>query len=180
MTVNFVIFEWTSIFPLKSIATDPGEGRGRPRGSEVIDIDNDQLTTWENHSIAAASCLDRTPRKVITQRNSCACSYWGNIYKEFNALEKKIVKHEHLCKQPAAFCGICKRPFQKKDWRPQNTLSSPVEFVSHKTTLKEVFRYLDVQVCRCVLQIPLCTMTPPHHFFASLMVEGIFAEIHCK
>ena len=42
------------------------------------------------------------------------------------------------------------------------------------------FRYLDVQVCRCVLQIPLCTMTTPHHFFASLMVEGIFAEIHCK
>ena len=93
---------------------------------------------------------------------------WG-----IQCIKKKIVKHEHLCKQPVAFCGICKRPFQKKDWRPQNTLSSPVEFISHKTTLKEVLRYLDVQVYRCVLQIPLCTMKPPHHFFASLMAEGI-------
>ena len=114
------------------------------------------MTTWENHSIAAASCLDRTPRKVITQRNSCACSYWGNMYKEFNALEKRSSNMNTCVNSRLLFVGICKRPFQKKDWRPQNTLSSHVEFISHKTTLKEVLGYLDVQVYRCVLQIPLC------------------------
>ena len=70
------------------------------------------------------------------------------------------------------FVGICKRPFQKKDWRPQNTLSSHVEFISHKTTLKEILRYLDVQVYRCVLQIPLCTMKPPHNFFRIFDGQG--------